>query len=659
MHLPSRPLALELLEDRTVPATFGNAWIDLAHLTVSFAPDGTAVGSQRSELATLLGQGYSATAWKAELLRAVQAWAAAANINVGLVADYGAAFGSSAASQGDLFQGDLRFGAVDLSDTQLAQSHPFQPLFGSWSGDILLNSDKVFGPGGYDLFTVALQEVGHALGLGNSADPTSAMYDAYLGPRSGLSSGDVAAIQALYGARRHDAYDAARSNDALSSATVLNLGSLLLPKAVRVTGDVTTAGDVDHYRITGPLTGLTTISLKTAGVSLLAGKLTVLDAQGKVVGSGSSDTPLTLALRPGQAYTIRVESAGGTFAVGAYELEVTPLGTIQLPDASAGQTERLLNDSFATATPLTSANGMGYSAVGTLVLGDVDMYKLTVSQAASQARVLSVGVTPLLGLGPILGIGATPRVAVYDAAGNLLASQVIANQDGTYAIEVAGIWQAGQTLYVKVFGAGFVNLGGYGLSVGFQATPTALETMADLELTGSAAQAAQTLTVSQAELYHFVLSADGPQAAANVRLTIRDAMGRVVATLGARAGETNSLNVWLAPGEYTFEYSAGTSDRSALRSLNVRLQVVDLSDSIDPYTADPYASPRPQPAPQPQPTSQPAPQPQPGPTSSTTTASQPTTTSSTSSGSSYTYTTASSKPTRDPYSDPYSDPFWY
>jgi hypothetical protein len=41
-------LRVEVLEDRCVPATWGNPWPDANHLTLSFAPDGTQVGNNTS-----------------------------------------------------------------------------------------------------------------------------------------------------------------------------------------------------------------------------------------------------------------------------------------------------------------------------------------------------------------------------------------------------------------------------------------------------------------------------------------------------------------------------------------------------------------------------------------------------------------------------------
>lgn len=52
----------------------------------------------------------------------------------------------------------------------------------------------------YDLQTVALHELGHALGLEHSTDRTAVMYAYYPGERRALAADDVAGIESLYGA---------------------------------------------------------------------------------------------------------------------------------------------------------------------------------------------------------------------------------------------------------------------------------------------------------------------------------------------------------------------------------------------------------------------------------------------------------------------------
>lgn len=67
------------------------------------------------------------------------------------------------------------------------------------AGDIHLDDEEPWQVGArVDLFTVALHETGHALGLGHSDRPSSVMYPYYRVGAS-LSAGDIAGIQELYG----------------------------------------------------------------------------------------------------------------------------------------------------------------------------------------------------------------------------------------------------------------------------------------------------------------------------------------------------------------------------------------------------------------------------------------------------------------------------
>ncbi len=196
-----RRLALESLERRDVPATWGIPWADPQHLTISFAPDGTNVFGQPSTLFQTLNTQLGTGTWETTVLRAVQTWASKADINVGLVSDGGEPIGAAGAPEGDPRFGDIRISAAPLSSGVVAIGDPYDPSTGTLSGDVIINSNADFNPndsGSYDLYTVLLHEFGHSFGFADSTSPSSFMYNVYQGPVSGLAPGAVPALQALY-----------------------------------------------------------------------------------------------------------------------------------------------------------------------------------------------------------------------------------------------------------------------------------------------------------------------------------------------------------------------------------------------------------------------------------------------------------------------------
>lgn len=69
------------------------------------------------------------------------------------------------------------------------------------AGDMHFNNDETWKIGAdEDVFSIALHETGHALGLGHSDNPDDVMYP-YYSMHSGLSQGDISAILQLYAAQ--------------------------------------------------------------------------------------------------------------------------------------------------------------------------------------------------------------------------------------------------------------------------------------------------------------------------------------------------------------------------------------------------------------------------------------------------------------------------
>src|SRR5262249_27247275 len=200
----------------------------------------------------------------------------------------------------------------------------------SIAGDMVFNTGQNFNVGAtYDLFTVAMHEIGHALGLDHSSTGAAVLYPTYTSTRSALGTDDIAGIRSIYDGnapRTPDAYDAAAANNSFAAAS--NLTPLIDPsaKTALVTNlDITTTADVDYYRFTAPQgTGSTlTVTVQSKGLSLLAPTLTVFDGAQNQLGTASG------AGRYGSTFTVTVTgvTAGQTFYVKVAGSAATALGT--------------------------------------------------------------------------------------------------------------------------------------------------------------------------------------------------------------------------------------------------------------------------------------------------------------------------------------------
>lgn len=139
---------------------------------------------------------------RSEILRALGEWARYVKLTFTPVADRAAPrslnflFASGAHGDGFPFDGP---GKVLAHTFYPAPPNP-EPI----AGDLHFDDDEPWGVGvGIDLFSVALHEAGHALGLPHSDKPGAVMYP-YYRRVSGLTEDDIAAIRELYAARTGD-----------------------------------------------------------------------------------------------------------------------------------------------------------------------------------------------------------------------------------------------------------------------------------------------------------------------------------------------------------------------------------------------------------------------------------------------------------------------
>jgi hypothetical protein len=602
-----RRLRLERLDDRITPATTGETWPDAKHLTLSFVPDGTPVAGHQSNLFQRLNAVAPASDWQREFIRAFQTWAVHANVNVGVVADGGEPVGSGGAVQGDGRFGDVRIAAAPLPASTLMTNTTFQWSGTTWSGDIVVNTSYAFSiggqPGTYDLFTAALNEAGNVFGvLDSHTDPASGVYYQYVGPKTGLTAGDIADIRSLYGSRTPDHFESALSNDNFAGATPLsNTGPAHDPEA-----DISHPGDVDFYRLTIPLTVPPVVGfwveIATGGLSALAPSVTVYNGAYAVVATNATTDPCdggvdvqVNGVLAGQPYYIRVAGHGpGVFATGGYRLNVVyqKFGGILTPLIGAVNQvldDFNLNDTIATATDLTpgwttkpDARFDAFAAGRIENTTDVDFYRIRSPGGWNKPLKLNALVWATRD-GRL-----APRLDIYDATGQKLPTQLLANENGTFSVE----WTAVEpltTYYAKVSALhpqGSRGIGSYQFGANF--TPGRATALAEAGRgTADPAGPAPTfpLTVRHNGLMQFRLAAfdvgNGGKHQAKLDIITLD-RGPVFALRSYVGDPAATGHVYLAGGRYLMRVTASPPPGAAPAAVTFDLAFRLVSNPIGP-----------------------------------------------------------------------------
>ncbi len=597
-------LTLELLEDRTVPSTAGSPWgiaWPNSNVTLSFVPDGTLVDGVPSTLFKTLGAQATTQAWETQILEAAQTWADAGNVNVGLVADGGEPIGCPGLIQGDPRFGDIRIAAEPLGlNAPVAIGTPYSPLAGTLSGDVIFNSSYAFGIGAsssaYDIYTVALHELGHSFGLPDNTDPTSVMYNTYQGVYTGLGASDVAAFQSLYGAP-----SAGPGNNTLATAAVMSLPE--------IAADVSAINQTDYYAYTVPwyANQTITVTVQNGGLSLLVPQLSVYTASGQLVATSTAASPfsnttsVTLSnIRPGMTLYFEVDSArSDVFGMGSYRLSVNSglVSALQIAAISASlnaDTIAYANFNHGTSTIATAITldqpvyqidpNFNFAVDGQLNdAADVDYFSITTPATPPQAIVFTAAAGQCSRF--------SPQLTVYDANGNPVAAQVLSNDSSGYVVQIVNP-VAGAKYYVAVtaspFAAAINDRGTYRLGVNYLAMPIVLETLADNTLSAADSVNLVCMQSTEVQIYAFVLSVDtGTSSGGSVVMQLFDANGNLVASLVCQDGNTVSMDVLLDQGAYTVRLIAVDSNGAPLPTSAYTLLGSTLTNPMDPITVNP------------------------------------------------------------------------
>jgi hypothetical protein len=371
-------------------------------VTISFVPDGTNIAGYASTLFSTFDSIYgSASAWQNIILKAAQQWAQQTNINFAVVSDNGTAEGGGNYQQGDPAMGDIRISAISFGTTDLASTNMPPPVNNySIAGDITFNTDMGYSATGkpYDLQTVALHEFGHALGLDHSAINTAAMFPTYFGFRRTLTSDDIGGIRNIYSGnnpRTPDAYyGGATPNNSFTNAA--NLSSLISPGLAAVVQplDITTAGEVEYFKVTAPAGSSSTFSVtaQSSGLSLLAPVLKVYNSSEVLVGSSSGaghyGTTLTVTVNgvtAGEQFYVTVAGADSTsLGTGAYALTLN-FGTGSPPAVALPNTQTL------NGNPLHSGGGLPEDTPTPITVSQGQVVLIARADTAASSAAISAG----------------------------------------------------------------------------------------------------------------------------------------------------------------------------------------------------------------------------------------------------------------------------
>jgi hypothetical protein len=636
----TRHAVLESLEPRRLMATFGNAWPEPRSLSVSFPTDQAAIGAYRNVARESLDQVADRLEWQEATLRAFQTWAVQANLNIGLVPDRGDDFGAVGLSSNDPRFGEFRIGAFPQGAV-LANASPYQVNAGTWSGDVLINSDvdyfladwKSNGPiqvpmvdnkPAVEFFSVLLHEAGNALGIADNSISGSVMNGTYSGPNGTLKSTDIASIRQLYGARQ-DVHESGGNNNSRGRASFISTPTGHSGTAPIVThGSLNSLSDVDFYRFQ-PLPGKekVTVRLVASGVSLVKAQIEVLDRFGNKIADAKAESVFNNnlqievgSLRDLGTLFVRVaRNTNDVFAIGDYRLEldyrdpslqpsvIPPIFDADAHDEDHASLEYIsvdslfsqagivdqefgTNDTLSTASRLETTRGYlpntRYELQASIAtLGDRDLWSFRSPLIPSP--VLHVSVDPV-------GVDAANlEVVLMTSEGTRVAAKATRKPDGGLSLEVQNpSANTDYVLFVRTTRGASVPAGNYVASISFASNAANLMRQVFAGSLQAGAEDFSNLKVNKTQLMRFDLSSISNVGTTGVQMSIHDARtGDIVAAFSAASNNVKSEYVWIGAGEYIIRTRNIQQTGTIGASTSFTLKADVLSDDQGPRPIDP------------------------------------------------------------------------
>ncbi len=631
-----RILRLERLENRDLFSRDEVAFVGFGSLTFSIAPDGTHVGREVSTLQSDFNQVAPSAQWQQAIARAFQKWSVHANINIGNVADNGAASGVYGPTRGDERFGDIRLTGFDYAKDSFAEAvSENSRSVGTWAGDIFFNT-AVDWKDTNSIEAAALHEVGHILGLGHSQDPASAMY--LHGPSGTLelTVQDIQNLQAIHGGRNLDPNEGGDGNDTIARASEIKGGEddeTVLEgfngSQVWIQyGDLHSASDRDVYEIktsinySGPLS----VELRTSGLSLakLGAEITDRDgrilAQTEISGDFGGTSVLTLnQTTPEGKYYLQVHAGANVFwATGDYSITIaTPnrlhvdANTIAewtrsahrwyynsdrtkdgfsyqlLPRSSEGPetNDRHTDDTIARSVKmpmaLSTASRTVHQTVGTISdLVDVDHYRVAAPKQLNGKNELVIDLESLH-----VG-GLVPQVRLFDKDARVLNPEVRIQGYGQTQLVWANVLSE-QEFIIELKADSVSNefkTGSFSLTATFSEPSSKPELLISGNVGAGAGSVEREWYVARPQLFGFSLEGTTslPSMEGQVWVSVFDDQKRLVSGLVAPLNSLRSApGLFLNPGKYYFQIVA-VSNETTSADVSFRLMVDRPSRPIGP-----------------------------------------------------------------------------